>query len=128
LPLEIGSLHGIRPHCGKGGSVSHGFRDLRTPAVSVGESPETSAILPGVPEPRPQAVTDVSHPPEATEERCFVCDLCGKTFSGLPEGSGLFMWTRGNEVRVEEPPLCRGCASRLVLGAFHVYEDGSGEE
>lgn len=77
---------------------------------------------------RPEPVIDVSRPPEAAEERCFVCDLCGKTFSGLPEGSGLFMWTRGSEVRMEEPPLCRVCASQLVLGAFHVYQDDSGEE
>ena len=105
-----------------------GFVASESQRSGVGERLESSAILSGVPEPRPQPVVDVSHPPEATEERCFVCDLCGKTFNGLPEGSGLFMWTRGNEVRMEEPPLCRGCASRLVLGAFHVYQDGSGEE
>ena len=81
-----------------------------------------------MPEPRPEPIVNVSFPPEAAEERCFVCDLCGETFSGLPEGSGLFMWTRGSEVRVEEPPLCRGCAARLVLGAFHVYQDDSSEE
>lgn len=81
-----------------------------------------------MPEPRPEPVVDVSCPPEAAEELCFVCDLCGKSFNGLPEGSGLFMWTRGSEVRLEEPPLCRKCASRLVLGAFHVYAYDGGEE
>lgn len=81
-----------------------------------------------MPEPRPEPSADPSFLPEPAEERRFVCDICGKTFDGLPEGSGLFMWTRGGEVRVEEPPLCRRCASRVVLGAFHVYQDDSSEE
>ncbi len=60
---------------------------------------------------------------EGSEETTrFICDLCGKTFTGLPGGSGLFMWTRGGEVRTEEPPLCRTCAVKLTLGAFSVYE------
>ena len=80
-----------------------------------------------MPEPRPEPSVDASYPPEAADDRCFVCDLCGETFQGPPEGSGLFMWTRGSEVRMEEPPLCRDCAPQLVLGAFHVYTDGGGE-
>jgi len=93
----------------------------------LGEPPRPSAIVAAVPEPRPEPLVDANYPPETADERCFVCDLCGETFQGLPEGSGLFMWTRGSEIRTEEPPLCRACASRLVLGAYHVYTDDSGE-
>ena len=81
-----------------------------------------------VPEPRPEQLVDASYPPDTAEEPRFVCDLCGKSFTGLPEGSGLFMWTRGSEVRTEEPPLCRTCASKLILGAYHLYEDDGSEE
>jgi len=91
-------------------------------------APPNLCYTPGVPEPRPEPMVEASYPPEAAEERRFVCDLCGETFSGQPEGSGLFMWTRGSEIRLEEPPLCRGCASRLVLGAFHEYQDDGGSE
>ena len=50
--------------------------------------------------------------------REFQCDGCGKTFEGLPGGSGLFVWTRGDETRFEEPPLCERCAARITVGAL----------
>ena len=48
----------------------------------------------------------------------FDCDLCGETFDGPPAGSGLFLWTRGTEIRFEEPPLCEECAGRVTVGAL----------
>jgi len=48
----------------------------------------------------------------------FDCDVCGKTFEGRPYGSGLFLWHRGQEMRIEEPPLCEECASRVTMGAL----------
>jgi hypothetical protein len=48
----------------------------------------------------------------------FECDLCGKSFDGRPAGSGLFLWPRGQELRVEQPPLCEECASRVTIGAL----------
>jgi hypothetical protein len=47
----------------------------------------------------------------------FECDLCGKDCQGAPSGSGLMLWHRGDEMRVEEPPLCEECASRVTIGA-----------
>ncbi len=52
------------------------------------------------------------------EDRSYVCDACGETFSGAPGGSGLFVWTRGDEVRYEEPPLCEHCAVELSTTAM----------
>ena len=48
----------------------------------------------------------------------FECDGCGEHFEGEPAGSGLFMWTRGEEVRFEEPPLCEACAQNVTLDAL----------
>ena len=59
----------------------------------------------------------------------YDCDVCGQHFDGEPEGSGLFMWTRGEDVRFEEPPLCRACADSVTLDAltrFHVEEEEEG--
>ena len=44
------------------------------------------------------------------------CDACGEEIEGLPAGSGLFLWTRGEEVRYEEPPLCERCAYAIAVG------------
>ena len=38
------------------------------------------------------------------------------------------MWSRGGEIRTEEPPLCKSCALKLTLGAFAIYEEDGGEE
>jgi hypothetical protein len=48
----------------------------------------------------------------------FECDACGKWIEGEPGGAGLFVWTRGDEVRYEEPPLCESCASEITVGAL----------
>jgi hypothetical protein len=39
----------------------------------------------------------------------------------------LFLWTRGDEVRIEEPPLCEQCASTIVFGV-NLGADFSDEE
>ena len=44
------------------------------------------------------------------------CDACGDEIEGSPAGSGLFLWTRGEEVRYEEPPLCERCAYAIAVG------------
>lgn len=60
--------------------------------------------------------------------RMFDCDVCGERFDGEPAGSGLFLWTRGDEIRYEEPPLCEQCASKVTLGALMTFEDEEEEE
>jgi len=51
-----------------------------------------------------------------------VCDACGKPIDGEPAGSGLYVWTRGEEVRYEEPPLCAKCANAIGLAALAQWE------
>jgi hypothetical protein len=56
------------------------------------------------------------------------CDVCGQIVEedsgdgpALP-GSALYVWTRGDEVRREEPPLCPSCAAALGLSALGRWE------
>lgn len=50
------------------------------------------------------------------------CDACGEEIEGAPAGSGLFLWTRGEEVRYEEPPLCERCATSIAVGGMLQWE------
>ena len=58
----------------------------------------------------------------------FECDQCGQHFDAEPAGSGLFMWTRGDEVRFEEPPFCEACAQNVTLDALTRWEAEEEEE
>jgi hypothetical protein len=58
----------------------------------------------------------------------FDCDVCGKHFEGEPAGAGLFMWTRGDEIRLEEPPLCQECADGITQGALTRFDIEEEEE
>jgi hypothetical protein len=58
----------------------------------------------------------------------YDCDMCAEHFEGEPSGSGLFMWTRGDEVRFEEPPLCEACAQNVTLDALTRFEVEEEEE
>jgi hypothetical protein len=56
--------------------------------------------------------------PATLSRRSYRCDGCGESFEGYPWGAGLFMWTRGDETRFEEPPLCETCATKITIGAL----------
>jgi hypothetical protein len=58
----------------------------------------------------------------------FDCDMCGQFLEGDPGGAGLLIWTRGEEVRYEEPPLCEECAMRVTVGALLRWEIEEEEE
>jgi len=58
----------------------------------------------------------------ATKPDIFECDSCGKRIEGEPAGHGLYVWTRGEEVRYEEPPLCSSCANAIGLAALALWE------
>jgi hypothetical protein len=64
----------------------------------------------------------------SARENGFECDACGKWIVGEPGGAGLFVWTRGDEVRYEEPPLCEECASEIAVGALLRWETEEEEE
>jgi hypothetical protein len=74
------------------------------------------------------SVPESEERPEISAPKTYDCDLCGESFEGVPGGSGLFLWTRGEELRVEEPPLCEECASRVTIGALMKWEIEEEEE
>ena len=56
------------------------------------------------------------------------CDVCGEIVEedagdgpAIP-GRALYVWTRGDEVRHDEPPLCPSCAAVLGLSALARWE------
>jgi hypothetical protein len=54
------------------------------------------------------------------------CDVCDEPIEGEPSGRGLYMWTRGDEVRFEEPVLCRRCSTAIhvtALAAWSIEEE-----
>jgi hypothetical protein len=57
------------------------------------------------------------------------CDACGAPIvDGDPDdgygvqGSGLYLWARGEEIRHEEAPLCASCASAIGMTALARWE------
>ena len=75
------------------------------------------------PRPTPVEIANSASPAPAT----FECDACGKSVEGEPSGHGLYVWTRGDEVRYEEPPLCARCANAIglvALAQWELEEDG----
>jgi hypothetical protein len=56
------------------------------------------------------------------------CDVCGakvedETSEGYAvSGRGLYVWSRGGEVRFEEPPLCPACAVAVGMSAMARWE------
>ena len=59
--------------------------------------------------------------------RCDVCDvpLDAEEEDGADEnvrGRGLLIWTRGDERRYQEPPLCPGCATAVGVSALQRWE------
>ncbi|MDC3986606.1 hypothetical protein [Polyangium jinanense] len=57
-------------------------------------------------------------PEDADELRC---DACSELIEGEPAGRGLYVWTRGDEVRYEEPPLCAQCATAIGITALATW-------
>ena len=80
-------------------------------------------------EPQPLAVpSGLEEPEETPAPATFECDACGATFVGPPGGSGLLVWTRGEEIRYEEPPLCEECAEQITIGALLKWDVEEEEE
>jgi hypothetical protein len=49
------------------------------------------------------------------------CDACDEVIEGEPAGHGLYLWTRGGEIRLEEPPLCGNCATAIGVTALQSW-------
>jgi hypothetical protein len=58
---------------------------------------------------------------EEEQDRERRCDVCGELVDNddddafVCSGRGLYVWTRGEETRYEEPPLCAHCGAALGL-------------
>jgi hypothetical protein len=61
------------------------------------------------------------------------CDVCGSEAGADPSdvdddsgydvrGSGLLVWSRGEERRYQEPPLCAACAAAIGVSALQRWE------
>jgi len=46
------------------------------------------------------------------------CDACGVRLNGEIAGRGLLLFTRGDQVDQEEPPLCERCSHAIGLTAL----------
>ncbi|MBM4359739.1 MAG: hypothetical protein FJ096_16675 [Deltaproteobacteria bacterium] len=62
-----------------------------------------------------------------TEElpRCHACDA---VIDGEPTATGLLVWSRGESVHMEEPPLCASCAAAIGLSALRRWAVEDEEE
>jgi hypothetical protein len=70
---------------------------------------------------------------DVESDRCDVCsanmrDLDAQAVSDDDEagydvtGRGLLVWSRGDERRYQEPPLCSGCAAAIGVSALQRWE------
>ena len=61
-------------------------------------------------------------------EEAVTCSVCDEVIEG-GHTTGLMMWTRGEEVRFDEPAVCNVCSSAIGVAAFYRWcvgtDDGS---
>jgi len=62
------------------------------------------------------AARAAASPPDAC------CDACGARIEGEPGGRGLLYWSRGDELRFDEPPLCDSCAVAVTASANRAWD------
>lgn len=80
----------------------------------------------------PKGFVTASHSVLFAEPAKNRCDVCQEQFAGDEDqdldhehrvsGHGLLVWTRGEERRYQEPPLCPSCASAIGLSALQRWE------
>ncbi|MGD0674339.1 MAG: hypothetical protein ABSC94_02910 [Polyangiaceae bacterium] len=103
--------------------VKHG-----SPPASDAEEWE-SASVPSAVEEDSGSVATASHEALFEVVEATWCDACGAKLddddSGAPyevRGRGAYMWTRGDDVRFDEAPLCAPCASAIGMTALARWE------
>jgi hypothetical protein len=76
----------------------------------------------------PAAFASATHAILFADEAPSACDVCGEPVPDDEDtgpalaGHGLYVWTRGDETRREEAPLCPSCAAALGLTALARWE------
>ncbi|HLK38412.1 MAG TPA: hypothetical protein VKU41_16730, partial [Polyangiaceae bacterium] len=89
-------------------------------ATAVGSIPERSAPS--------TSYSVASHRALFAEAESPACDACGGPLPGEddegydPPGHGVYLWARGDDVRVESAPLCSRCASAIGMTALARWE------
>ena len=63
---------------------------------------------------------------EANERRCDICatslPASGDAACEDEEGAGLYVWSRGGEIRREEVPLCPTCSNAIFANALGMFD------
>jgi hypothetical protein len=90
---------------------------------------------PPVDAPAPEAEREplvvVSHEALFAERGGVRCDSCGVSVPSRSDdddegydvpGEGIYVWTRGDQVRFEKAPLCADCASAIGVTALARWE------
>jgi hypothetical protein len=94
----------------------------RGPGRAAHDEPRSDEIEPEVSAVRPVisvAIDDIALAAlRVRAERELSCSLCDAELAEGAASSGLFMWTRGDHVRFEEPPLCARCSGDVSVSAF----------
>jgi hypothetical protein len=83
----------------------------------------------------PKGFVTASHAVLFQDEEATVCDVCSAplacdgahdddedSFSHSGPSRGLLVWTRGEERRYQEPPLCSTCAAAIGVSALQRWE------
>jgi hypothetical protein len=78
----------------------------------------------------PKGFVTASHTDLFAEPASPRCDVCHGELGAEDDdaeghqvsGRGLLVWTRGEERRYQEPPLCPSCASAIGLTALQRWE------
>jgi hypothetical protein len=77
----------------------------------------------------PEPVFTASHEVLFEVVEADACDACGAPLAGSEDedgyqlaGSGVYMWTRGDSVRLEKAPLCASCAAAIGMTALARWE------
>ena len=100
-------------------------RQLQTSRESL---PPTSVISPACGRPATFAVPPAAASfADTSAPRCDVCDAVLDPKHGEEQGTGVYLWARGRDVRREIVPLCPTC-SQAVYGAAVGFFDFEDEE
>ncbi len=77
----------------------------------------------------PKGFVTAGHGVLFQDEETKCCDVCREPVGVTEEdegfshrGRGLLVWTRGEERRYQEPPLCPGCAAAIGMTALQRWE------
>jgi hypothetical protein len=83
--------------------------------------------MPGPPDDAPFLVA--SHEALFADDEEPRCDACGAALPAGDDvdgfdvpGAGVYLWTRGGDVRFETAPLCASCASAIGMTALARWE------